>query len=208
MSGFIKDGRQIGTSLDAVRDDHVRRYEFAAAKIAERFADKRGKIKIVDAGCGTGYGSSILAKIPNAEVLACDIDEGILEYGEQHYAAQNLKRRRIDFQQAGVPKCDAIVAFEFVEHIANAPEWLHEASRQAKLFVGSVPNQLVVPFDPAVNHRHVRHYTPEEMRHALEGAGWEVLEMLGQKGKRQAHAKVKHKHVQDGRTLIFVAKPA
>lgn len=208
MSGFIKDGRQIATSLAGVREDHVRRYEFAAHVIGQHFANKRGKLKIVDAGCGTGYGSSILAKLPKAEVTACDVDQGILDYGQEHYGAANIKRKQVDFEAEHIPACDALVAFEFVEHIAAAPDWLAMAAQRTKLFVGSVPNQLVVPFNPEVNHRHFRHYTPDELRHALEGAGWRVIEMLGQRGKRGFHAKLKHKDVMEGRTLCFVAEPA
>ena len=46
--------RQVAPTLDGFREDHLARYHFAAQRLA-------GK-KVVDAGCGVGYGSFILAE--------------------------------------------------------------------------------------------------------------------------------------------------
>ena len=61
-------------------DAHVSRYEFARALI-------RPGDRVLDASCGLGYGSALLAGGTLAEfVLGVDVDESAMHYATEHYA--------------------------------------------------------------------------------------------------------------------------
>src|SRR5689334_11741302 len=63
-------------------NEHFARYAFAV-----RFAkDKR----VLDAGCGTGYGSAELARVA-AEVTGIDVADDAIAYANEHFAAPRLQ---------------------------------------------------------------------------------------------------------------------
>ena len=91
--------------------EHVHRYAFA-----RRFAKSR---RVLDAACGEGYGSALLADAA-ASVLGVDIDAATIGAARQRYAA----RVNLSFEVASVtslPCADAsidlIASFETVEHV-------------------------------------------------------------------------------------------
>lgn len=91
--------------------EHVHRYAFA-----RRFAKSR---RVLDAACGEGYGSALLADAA-ASVLGVDIDAATIGAARQRYAA----RVNLSFEIASVtslPCADAsidlIASFETVEHV-------------------------------------------------------------------------------------------
>jgi 2-polyprenyl-3-methyl-5-hydroxy-6-metoxy-1,4-benzoquinol methylase len=117
-------------------NEHLSRYEFA-----KQFA--RGK-RVLDAGCGSGYGAAELARIA-AEVTAIDAAPDALNYARERYQAANLH-----FQQGlctALPDgpYDLITAFEVIEHLENWRGFLAEARRvlaPGGRFIVSTPNTL------------------------------------------------------------------
>jgi len=119
-------------------NEHMARYTFAA-----RLA--RGK-RVLDAGCGAGYGSAELAR--SAErVVGIDRAADAIEYAREHYGAHN-----ISFEEASceaLPHADGsfelVVAFEVIEHLEDWRGFLREAHRvlapNGQLVV-STPNRL------------------------------------------------------------------
>ncbi len=117
--------------------DHAARYEYAAHFV-------RGK-RVIDAACGTGYGT-VRLKLAGADpCLGIDIDaESIArvqkQYGEQHveYACGDCEA----FDYAA-HKPDVVVSFETAEHLRN-PERFFEVVRRglgaAGVFLVSCPN--------------------------------------------------------------------
>jgi SAM-dependent methyltransferase len=119
-------------------NEHMARYAFAV-----RLA--RGK-RVLDAGCGAGYGSAELARVAT-HVTAVDVAPEAIEYARVNYAAENIA-----FEEASateLPYADAafdlIVAFEMIEHLENWRGFLSEARRvlapSGQLIV-STPNRL------------------------------------------------------------------
>jgi SAM-dependent methyltransferase len=119
-------------------NEHMARYTFAV-----RLA--RGK-RVLDAGCGAGYGSAELAYVA-AQVTGVDVAADAVEYARANYAAENLR-----FEQAsvtGLPFADSsfdlVVAFEVIEHLEDWRGLLNEARRvlapSGQLIV-STPNKL------------------------------------------------------------------
>jgi ubiquinone biosynthesis O-methyltransferase len=148
-------------------NEHMARYTFAA-----RLA--RGK-RVLDAGCGAGYGSAALAE--NAEsVNGVDVALEAVAYARAHYQAHNLA-----FQEASVtalPFADAsfdlVVAFEVIEHLEDWRGFLREAARvlsPAGQLIVSTPNKLYYTESRGVhgaNPFHVHEFEFAEFESALE----------------------------------------
>lgn len=118
-------------------NEHLSRYAFAA-----RLARRK---RVLDAGCGAGYGSAELANTASA-VTGIDISADAIAHATENYARPNLQ-----FQQAGaaqLPFADAsfdlVVAFEVIEHLSDWEQLIAEARRVLSpggQFVVSTPNK-------------------------------------------------------------------
>ena len=119
-------------------NEHMARYNFAARLT-------RGK-RVLDAGCGAGYGSAELAQ--SAErVTGVDIAPEAVEFARAHYERPNLT-----FEQASCTELpfddgsfDLVVAFEVIEHLEDWKGFLREVRRvlaPAGQLIVSTPNKL------------------------------------------------------------------
>jgi 2-polyprenyl-3-methyl-5-hydroxy-6-metoxy-1,4-benzoquinol methylase len=94
--------------------EHVARYRFAA-----EFA--RGRV--LDAGCGTGYGSLMLAAAPGVvEVFGVDRDARAVERARRYYRGARVEFTRGDLTTGALNAfgCfDTIVCLEVLEHLPD-----------------------------------------------------------------------------------------
>lgn len=191
----------MGTSLADIRDDHVRRYELAL-----QVGQEMGARSVCDLGAGFGYGSWLLAQHIES-VVGYDVDPDVIPFAEHYWYHPRIRRAVLDLTDSQPDPADLYVAFEVLEHF-ECSGFLRLSTRLCACLVGSVPNEDVIPFGGAkINPEHVRHYRPDEIRHALEDAGWCVERLGSQPGKHGPSAKVSWERT-DGRTLVFVARPA
>jgi len=165
---------QVGVDL---LNEHMARYAFAA-----RLA--RGK-RVLDAGCGAGYGTAELAQAA-ASVVGADIAPEAVDFARRNYALPNLW-----FEQAsctalphGEGCFDLVVAFEVIEHLANWRDLLREARRvlaPGGQFVVSTPNRLYYTESrgkDGPNPFHVHEFEFEEFRAELGAVFPEVAIFL------------------------------
>jgi SAM-dependent methyltransferase len=162
--------RVIPELVDAdLLNEHLARYRFA-----RRFAAKLGDTaRILDAGCGTGYGTAELAAA--ASVTGTDIAADAVSHARSRYGGE-----RICFVQGTCETLpfsggtfDLLVAFEVIEHLDRWQDLLSEAQRVLKpdgVFLVSTPNrdyyeQSRGEAGPNPFHRHEFDYA--EFRQAL-----------------------------------------
>jgi ubiquinone/menaquinone biosynthesis C-methylase UbiE len=118
--------------------EHWHRYAFA-----RRFA--MGK-RVLDAACGEGYGSSLLAKVASA-VVGIDIDAPTVAHASARYG-DGARVRFVEGSCAALPLPDAsvdvVVSFETIEHLReeDQPRMLAEFARVL------VPGGVVVISSP------------------------------------------------------------
>lgn len=140
--------------------ERVARYRWAA-QIAEGRA-------VLDAGCGTGYGSAILADAGASEVRGVDIAAAMLETIAPRLPASVLLEpgdvRSLQFEDA---RFDLIVCFEVIEHLHEPFAALDELVRVLApdgILLLSSPNRGVYP--PG-NPHHRHEFVPHELAAAL-----------------------------------------
>ena len=161
-----------GQVEDNLFNEHLARYRFAAHLW-------QGAGKILDAGCGTGYGTAELA-LSGAEVLGIDVSEEAVTHARTNYARSNYVPPNIRFEQASCAAIPAetqafrlITAFEVIEHVADWRGFLREAYRvldEAGMFLVSTPNKLYYAESrqkAGPNPFHVHEFTEAEFRSEL-----------------------------------------
>jgi SAM-dependent methyltransferase len=148
-------------------NEHLARYAFAV-----RLA--RGK-RVLDAGCGAGYGSAELARTAEL-VIGVDIAAEAIEFAQANYQQPNLR-----FEQASCSALpfagasfDLVVAFEVIEHLEDWRGFLQEACRvlaPAGQLIVSTPNKLYYTASRGVhgaNPFHVHEFDFEEFHAELK----------------------------------------
>ena len=185
--------RQLAPELVGIRQDHVERYKFACQFVHGQ---------IIDAACGCGYGSHMLATQadkPIDSVLGLDISEEAIEYAKTHWGAPNLIFRQEDLSNSIEPG-DWLVSFETLEHLDDPLDVLFGFFACEHAIV-SVPNSREVPFDREQFPFHKKHYTKEELRDMMATAGFGSLQFFGQKDTTSRVGE----YTDDCRTIICVS---
>jgi SAM-dependent methyltransferase len=148
-------------------NEHLARYAFAA-----RLA--RGK-RVLDAGCGAGYGSAELARAA-LSVVGVDRAAEAIDFARAAYRFPNLRFERASCaalpHRAGA--FDLVVAFEVIEHLEDWRAFLEEARRvlaPTGQFMVSTPNRLYYTESrgpDGANPFHVHEFGFEEFRAELQ----------------------------------------
>jgi SAM-dependent methyltransferase len=141
---------------------HLKRYEFARPYCV-------GK-RVLDAGCGVGYGSAFLGEGARS-VVGVDVSDEAIDYARARYGGRNVEFTVGDLQQLGQDDAefDAVVAFEVIEHLPHPERFVAEARRVLK------PDGVLVVSTPRADRGHER---PENPFHEREFAPDEFERLL------------------------------
>lgn len=147
--------------LTYLYQEHMSRYMFAAQFVKNR--------RVLDLGCGCGYGSDCLAKNGAAEVVGIDNSEEAIEFSKSHFGSRNLRFEVQDAISIRFPSSffDVVVAFELVEHVREYEKMLSEVKRvlrEAGVFVISTPNKATYE---TKDEFHVKEFYYDEFKEML-----------------------------------------
>lgn len=131
----------------------------------------RGK-RVLDAGCGSGYGAYFLAFNGAAAVLGIDISREAIEEATRTYRRANLHFRILDAQSTDDAdlrgKFDVVVNFETLPHLADPDKFVRgmkSSLAAGGIYVVSTPNGELVETDeggkPLYRFQH-KAYSPSE----------------------------------------------
>jgi SAM-dependent methyltransferase len=144
---------------EVVHAEHLARYRLAAQLAKGR--------RVLDAACGEGYGTAILAAAGAASAVGVDLDEATVEHAKQ--------RHGIDARVADVASLpfddgsfDLVACFETIEHVERPEAVLDELARvlaPTGLLVISTPNKHEYLVE---NEFHVKEFTHDEFVALLE----------------------------------------
>ena len=148
--------------------------------------------KILEIGCGKGYGTFLLAKnLPNSKVVGIDINKGVIEFGKETWTSKNLnfevmnildsdKLKKIGNKHG---KFDVVICFEVLEHISpdNTVGFLDNikylVDTGGRLLL-STPNKQVYDID-AYTEDHINEMNYEELTATLRKNGFKIMSIYG-----------------------------
>ena len=142
-----------------IEAEHHARYRFAAAMV-------RGR-RVLDAGCGVGWGSRILLDHGAASVDGVDIDESAVRESRVRCPAGTFVRGDLTDLPYPEQRFEMITCFEAIEHVENPFRGLDEFRRvlaPGGIVLVSSPNPGVYP---AGNPFHIHEFTPPELLAAM-----------------------------------------
>ncbi|MEJ7656429.1 MAG: class I SAM-dependent methyltransferase [Thermoleophilaceae bacterium] len=139
---------------------HVGRYLWASSAARDR--------RVLDAGCGVAYGSTMLAEAGARSVVGVDLAEDVLE-SVRARVPPNVRLERADLRDLPFEdgSFDLVVCFEVIEHITDQQEVVREFARVLSpegVLLTSTPNRAVSAGD---NPHHLRELLPEELEGLL-----------------------------------------
>lgn len=161
--------RQMKESVESVAPNHRARYQWAIDELK-----LRGATSAIDAACGIGYGSVMLAR-EGFTVHAFDRDADAAYYQDKFFRNNGVLFTKADLADIEVPKADGAVSIETIEHLQDDVAWLKKLRASCKFLAATVPNEDVVHFDAAKHPFHFRHYTKQQFTDLLVSTGWEPL---------------------------------
>lgn len=170
--------RQVGSSLDDIRLDHRARYNLASQWLSETD-------DVLDAGCGVGYGSFILAG-KSATVHGIDIDPDTITFAQKNWLHDRVTFQCTDICTEDLPTDKAFTfatAFEVIEHLVAPELFLKSLSNVLApdaTVVLSVPNEDAIAHTVELNPFHMRHYTAQDFTDLIERTGYQVEEIFSQ----------------------------
>ncbi len=154
-----------GVSANFLYKEALARYVFVLKLLKKNY-------KVLDLGCGTGYGTSLLAAKAKL-VVGVDISREAIDFCNKKYQGWNIKFKIGDIQKLNYPDkyFDIICSFEVIEHLKNHTTFLDETRRVMKpsgSFVMSTPNKIVHSPDGKIQSKyHFREYTYNDLEKLL-----------------------------------------
>lgn len=147
--------------------EHWHRYAFAAPLAGER--------RVLDAACGEGFGSALLARAGARSVLGVDLADSAVSHARARYGAQpGLRFERLDvcaLDALADKSFDLIVSFETLEHVEAQSAMLRGFSRlladHGLLLISTPDKANYSDASGQANPYHVRELYREEFEHLL-----------------------------------------
>jgi SAM-dependent methyltransferase len=142
---------------------HIASYEFALDYVKNK--------KVLDYGCGTGYGTYMLSKFAQS-VVGVDVSGESVAYAKEHFVSDNVIFK--DINELGNEKYDVIVSFQVIEHVKNDKTYINSLKKllnpNGVLLLttpnkqGRIFNYIQIPW----NKYHLKEYSIKSMGNLLK----------------------------------------
>jgi cyclopropane fatty-acyl-phospholipid synthase-like methyltransferase len=159
--------------------EHLTRYFFA-----RRHVNPGGRV--LDAACGSGFGSSVLAERAG-QVVGVDLEPEAVEYARWRYGSPRAQFQVMDCRALGFAAgvFDAYVSFETIEHLGASDHSVFVAEARRVLtdggtFIVSTPNRDLYNLGQSPNPYHHGELSPDEFHDLLKQHFSEVA-LFGQR---------------------------
>lgn len=154
---------------------HLKRYLFAQAYCVDKV--------VLDAACGTGYGSAELGRVAT-RVVGVDVDASAVGYARERYGGDKVEFEVMDVAalQLDDDSFDVVVSFETIEHVEDADAFLREVARVLRVsgtFVVSTPSVAHTTDHPR-NPFHRVEYAREDFTRLLSHH-FDSIDLFGQR---------------------------
>ena len=154
---------------ELVHAEHLVRYRLAAQLAHSR--------RVLDAACGEGYGTAMLAAAEASEAVGVDVDEPTIAHAAKRYPGASFSVGDLTALPFGDGRFDLVVSFETIEHVKEPERALDELRRVLAddgVLLISTPNKHRYLVE---NEFHEREFTHEEFVELLS-ARFPVVELL------------------------------
>lgn len=153
-----EDARKGFARINLVRHKVAHLYAIREIRAAER---------VLDVGCGTGYGSAMMAA-RMGEVVGIDSSPETISWARSKHRAENLKFLAMPATALNFPDghFDAAYSIQVIEHIEDIDLVLAEVVRVLRpggKFIVATPNRVTYSPEGMHNIYHVREYSAEEL---------------------------------------------
>lgn len=142
---------------------HIATYEYAKKFVKDK--------KVLDYGCGSGYGSHMLSETA-ASVTGVDISKEAVDFAAQEYQSLNLNFKTIP--ELGNEKFDVITSLQVIEHVPDDKEYslaLKQLLNPGGILIISTPDKkhrLFNYIQQPWNIFHLKEYTPQSLEKLLK----------------------------------------
>lgn len=209
-----------GIEDDKLKMEHYQRYLSVRNLVQDKV--------VLDAACGEGYGSNIIASVAR-DVTGLDIDGDTIERAKVNYGQQDnlhFLQGTIEKIPLGNESVDVVVSFETIEHVSEQIQqtFLEEIARVLKkdgILIMSTPNKKI--YSDLFNYKnefHVKEFYHNEFLAFLHekfkyiklfNQAFQIVSMIsaceGQNGE-VAYCTDNQDYIQNGKYYIAVASNA
>lgn len=131
-----------------LEDGRVRFHRFRY-HLAKGFVDPLDRV--LDLGCGTGYGSDILSEV-TLDVTGFDKEQDNIEYARRHHEGACVIYNVVDLETFEIPEAEVAVSFEVIEHLYKPKEFVDRLKPKiSKYIIVSVPLGQELVWMPEAN---------------------------------------------------------
>lgn len=157
-------------------------FVFSRHKFAYQFAQNYAADKtVIDIGCGSGYGSQILAEKAES-VLGIDYHAAAIDYCRQNFHSPNLRFEQKDISTIDAEnEFDAAICFQAIEHFDDPDHFLFQLEkliRPGGTILISTPNVKRAFNGPLKNPFHINEMNYQQFNSLLQ-KHFSSFELLG-----------------------------
>lgn len=142
---------------------HEAAYRFAAARC--------GGLDVLDAGCGEGYGTALLAAVARRAV-GVELVAEVAVHAQRTYPRAAFVQAEVGALPLASASFDAVVSLQVVEHLWDIPRYVGQIARVLRpggWFCCATPNRLTFTpgRDTPANPFHTVEFSPAELARVL-----------------------------------------